>query len=68
MKKVVVRCVGCGTVYDQNAVKDCPVCHFTVCDKVLLTVPTVENKVVIDFNAAMYNFPKVFGVQITSNN
>jgi len=68
MKKIIVRCVSCGTVYEQGAHKDCPLCHYAIADRVLVTIPTLENKVVVDFNAVMYSFPKVFGVPITSSN
>ena len=68
MKKVLYRCVNCGTVYDQPSHKECPSCHFTLCDKVLMVVPTTEDKVIVDFNVVMYSFPRVFGVPVTSKN
>jgi len=68
MKKTMVRCINCGQVYDNPLNKDCPLCHYTIADRVLVEIPTVENKVIVDFNAVMYNFPKVFGIPITGKN
>ena len=68
MKNILVRCVGCGNVYEKGTVEHCPSCRFALFDDVLITIPMMEDRVIIDFKPLMSNFPKVFGLQITGRN
>jgi hypothetical protein len=63
----LVRCFGCEAIYDQSLVA-CPVCHGAVRDELLAMIPVNESKPVLNFQKAMYNFPRVFGVPVTSRN
>lgn len=68
MRNILVRCVSCGNIYEKGAFKDCPACHSVIYDNVLITIPMVENNVVVDFKALMSHYPRVFGLSITGNN
>ena len=68
-KTDLVRCLGCGTVYDRGKVKDCPQCHAMICDEILIVLTNVQKEMpIVDFKAAMYSYPKIFGLAITSKN
>ncbi len=66
-KNLVMRCLNCETIYD-GALSACPNCKSPVRDEVLINLPVMENRPIVNFMPMMYRFPKMFGIPITSKN
>lgn len=67
MKIIQVRCLECENIYNKT-ISACPKCNSLVRDDVLINLPVLESRPILNFMPAMWRFPKVFGIQITSKN
>lgn len=69
MNSVKVRCLKCSCVYEKDTrIKGCPTCGHLESDPIMFFYNQMESKPIVPFEVLLPTYPKIMGLQVTSQN